>query len=171
MNEISRGTKCLGAYSRSHRCLGGFPNGFLSWIKKQGWWRENRCYLCAGAVQDEQAIRVDVRQEMNPTFLEDARATSIPDESVDWVMIDPPYTRELAKSLYGTEDHYGGINSFTKEAARICRPGGLILTLSYEIPKRIPGCDFIAVWGIYQVPAVSYMRCLTVSARAVKEGK
>ena len=72
---------------------------------------------------------------------------------------------DLAKDLYGTEKHYAGINAFTKEAERICKKGGLICTLTYEIPKRIKNCDFIAVWGIYQIPSVSYMRCFTVSRK------
>lgn len=63
------------------------------------------------------------------------------------------------------EKYYSRIDVFAKEAARIVRPGGLIVTLSYEIPRRIPGCDFIAACGIYQAIQVSHMRCLTVSKK------
>lgn len=162
-----RTTKCFGVNGLG-KCGGSFPKGFLSWIKKQGWCGDNRVYLCAGAVEDNKAVRVDIRPEMHPTHLEDARHTSLPSESFDWIIIDPPYTKALAKDYYGTDKHYSGINVFTKEAARLCKPGGLILTLSYEIPKRIPGCDFIAVCGIYTVPFTGYMRCFTVSRKGVK---
>ncbi len=129
------------------------------------WWGDERVYLCSGPVGDNQAIRVDVRPEVNPTHIEDARNTSLENESADFVLIDPPYTKDLADKYYGTKKDYHGINVFTKEAARIVKPGGLILTLTYEIPKRIPGCDFIAVCGVYTVPMTGYMRCFTVSRK------
>lgn len=164
MQDVYRTTKCFGAETTSE-CKGAFPRGFMKWVKEMGWTGQARAYLCAGAVDDKEAIRVDVRPEMNPTNLEDARHTSIPSESCDWVMLDPPYSKELARKLYNTEEHYAGINAFLKEAVRICKPNGLVLTLSYEIPKRLPDCDFIAVCGIYSIPATSYMRCFTVSRK------
>lgn len=159
-----RTTKCFGVNGQG-KCKGSFPKGFLKWVKEKGWWGEKRAYLCAGMVDDKETIRVDVRTETSPTHLEDARKTSIKSISCDWVMIDPPYTKDLAKEYYGTEKYYGGINAFTKEAERICKKGGLILTLSYEIPKRIKNCDFIAVVGVYTVPFTGYMRCFTVSRK------
>ena len=144
---------------------GAFPNGFLSWLKQMGWWGDVRVYLCAGAVKDDAAVRVDIRSEMNPTHCEDARRTSLPSGKYDLVILDPPYSEQLADELYGTKEHYVGINGLTKEASRITAPGGLIITLTYEIPKRIKDCDFIAVCGIYTIPATSYMRCLTVSRK------
>lgn len=169
MKDISRGTKCFGATSQNRKsdCKGQFPAGFTTWLKNMGWWGEARAYLCSGGIDDSEAVRVDIRPEMNPTHCEDARKTSLPSEKFDCVILDPPYSLELARELYGTEEHYAGINGFTKEAARICKKGGLIITLTYEIPKRIQGCEFIAVWGIYQIPAMSYMRCLTVSRKEV----
>jgi hypothetical protein len=115
-------------------------------------------------VEDEGSFRVDIRPETHPDLITDACQTGLPGERFDVVVIDPPYSRELSKN-YGTEKYYRGINGFTKEAARICKKGGLVITLSYEIPKRIPGCEFVAVWGIYTVPSCSYMRCLTVSRK------
>ncbi|MCX5699604.1 MAG: hypothetical protein NTX01_07895 [Candidatus Omnitrophica bacterium] len=164
MNNIFRTTKCFGVNGQG-KCKGAFPKGFLSWIQNQGWWAEKRIYLCGGMVDDRGGQTVDIRPEVNPTYIEDARKTSLSNESFDWVMIDPPYTKDLAKELYGTEKFYGGINAFTKEAERVCKKGGYILTLSYEIPKRIKNCDFIAVCGIYTVPFTGYMRCFTVSRK------
>lgn len=139
----------------------------MKWVRVMEWWGDDRVYLCAGMVEDPGSICVDIRPEANPTHLEDARHTSLESESADWVMIDPPYSKQLAKDLYGTEKHYAGINAFTKEASRIVKPGGLIVTLTYEIPKRLPGCDFIAVCGVYTVPMTGYMRCLTVSRKKI----
>ncbi len=164
MQGVYRTTKCFGAKNQN-KYKGGFPSGFINWLKKMNWWGERRVYLCAGKVDDSESIRVDIKEECNPTHLEDARNTSLEDECADCVIIDPPYLKELSKELYGTEEYYHGINAFTKEAERICSPKGLIITLSYEIPKRIPNCDFIAVCGVYQIPAMSYMRCFTVSRK------
>ena len=168
--EVYRTTKCLsakGSGKNAGNYPGRFPRGFLKWIVKMGWWGETRAYLCAGMVEDTDAVRVDIRPETNPTHCEDARDTSLPDNEFDVVIIDPPYSRELAQKYYDTEDVYSSINKFTIEAARIVKPGGLILTLTYEIPKRIPSCDFIAVCGVYTVPMTGYMRCFTVSRKNI----
>lgn len=167
--EVFRTTKCFGSWgpkdAKGNRCPGAFPNGFVKWVKDQGWWGERRVWLCAGGVVDPGSKRVDLRHQVEPTHLEDARDTSIKSKSADIVFIDPPYSRILAKDLYGTELHYASINEFTKEASRLVVKGGLILTLTYEIPRRIPGCDFIAVCGVYTIPMTGYMRCLTVSRK------
>ena len=158
-DSVYRTTKCFGP--QTNRYPGGFPVGFLKWVKEMGWCGVSRCYLCSGAVDDLESTRVDLNPQVNPTHLEDARNTTLPNESFDWVMIDPPYSKALAKSMYGTEKQWSSINKFTKEAKRICQPGGLILTLSYEVPKRIHGSDLIACVGAYQTMGVAYMRCFT----------
>ena len=40
-----------------------------------------------------------------------------------------------------------------------------------KIPKRIKNCDFISVCGVYQIPAVSHMRCFTVSRKGSESEK
>ena len=170
--EIFRTTKCFGAWSHQkngEHYNGAFPNGFMAWLKKMGWIGEKRCYLCAGMVDDAEAVRVDIRPECRPTHCEDARHTSLPSNEFDTVILDPPYSLELAKSLYGTEKFFAGIDGFTKEAARICKAGGVIITLTYQVPKRLHDAEFIAVCGIYTIPSTSYMRCLTVSRKLAKQ--
>ena len=170
MKNVYRTTKCFGVNGQG-QIKGVFPKGFLKWIKEMGWWGEKRCYLCAGMVKDELATKVDIRPETNPTIIADAKDTKLPSESFDWIIIDPPYTKILAKKYYETEKVYHGINAFTKEAERLCKPNGLILTLTYEIPKRIKNCDFVTVCGIYTVPFTGYMRCFTVSKKQAGEKK
>ena len=159
-DNVDRGTKCLGPQTNGYP--GGFPVGFIPWIKEHNWWGVKRCYLCCGMVKDPDAVRVDVKPEVQPTLLEDAANTSLPDSSFDCVIIDPPYSEDLADSLYQTKDQYHGINAFLKEGARICRPGGLVITLSYEVPKVPPSCNLIAMWGVYQLFNNSKMRACTV---------
>jgi len=157
---VNIGTKCLGPQTNGYP--GGFPIGFLPWLREHGWWGQKRCYLCCGAVKDGDAVRVDVKEEVNPTLLEDASHTSLDDNTFDCVIIDPPYSEDLADSLYGTKDDYHGINAFLKEGARIAKPGGLVITLSYEVPKVPPKCNLIAMWGVYQLFNNSKIRACSV---------
>jgi len=99
---------------------------------------------------------------MNPDLIADAANTDLPDEEFDAAIIDPPYSKELAQKLYGTGAYWHSINLFVKEAMRIIRVGGTVISLSYEIPKKPKNADILAVWGIYTVPATSNMRCLAV---------
>ncbi len=160
--------------------------GFLKWLQARGWWGEERIHLCAGGVQDLDSVRVDIQNEIplelreswgkrtgqghgrrlvktNANLLADARDTGLDPESFDWVGIDPPYSKDLAKKLYGTEYFYSGIDAFLKEGWRLVRPGGYVMTFCYEISK-MPSIDakHVACWGIYQIPAVRYMTCMNV---------
>jgi hypothetical protein len=162
---ISRGTKPFG--SGTNGFGGGFPRQFLPWIRKMGWfdYSENVCWLCSGGVK-EAGFKVDIRPETNPDLTADASATGLPADKFDYVVIDPPYSRELAKKLYGTADFYHSINVFLDEAVRITSPGGKIITLSYECPKIPKDCHLLAVWGVYQIPLTNFMRCFCVFQKA-----
>ena len=166
-DEVSRGTKCFSC-SSGKDYNGVFPRGFIDWVKQMGWWREERCYLCSGTIQD--GFTVDIRPDRNPTLVADATNTGLEPATFSWVMIDPPYSAELAERLYGTGKYYYSINTFVKEAERLTKNGGLILTLSYEIPKIPKGTKLLAVWGIYTVPICSYMRCFTVFKKGDSDG-
>jgi hypothetical protein len=165
-DDVFRTTKCFGVSGKSV-CKGSFPKGFLKWVEEKGWVGKERAYLCSGLVDDSEAFTVDIRADVNPNLVGDATNTGLPAESFDWIMIDPPYSEALAREYYGTEKNYHGINAFTREAERLCKSGGLILTLTYEIPKRIPNCEFVAIVGVYTVPFTGYMRCFTVSRKSV----
>ena len=167
-DKVFRTTKCFSP--RTNGYPGGFPVGFLKYVQDNGWWGENRAYLCAGMVDDPKSVRVDIRSEVHPTHCEDARRTSLQENSFDCVIVDPPYSAELAERLYDTKKVFASVNAFTKEAERICEPGGIIISLSYEVPKRLPNSDIIAVIGVYQVMSVAHMRALVVwKKREIKE--
>ena len=166
---VSRGTKCLGAY-KGVDCKGAYPSGYLAFLKANGWWGDKRIHLCAGRVKDEGAFKVDIRPEMQPDLVADARDTKLPSSSYDCVLIDPPYSRELAESLYGTQAVFSSVDAFIKEGVRLAKEGGLIVSLSYAIPRLQKGCDLVAVWGIYEVPTVSYLRCMVVFRKRKEAG-
>lgn len=170
---VDRGTKCFSP--RNNGYPGGYPLGFLTWLQGKGWWGDVRLHLPCGLVADTypgEVHRVDVKAPpiTNATVVFDATVKeNLPtawEESFDFVAIDPPYSADLAESLYDTREVFGSIDKFVKCAAPAVRPGGLLLTLSYLPPKR-PGTDFdlIACWGIYQAMSVSYMRCFQVWRR------
>lgn len=159
--KVLRTTICFSPNTENN-FKGGFPKGFIKWLKENGWWGKKRIHLCSGGVKDDEAIaRVDIRPETNPTHCEDASNTSLPDGCADFVLIDPPYSKELAKLLYNTEPYYRRIDEFMKEGARLLEPNGLLCSLSYEIPRRPPNCQLIACVGVYQALQVSHMRCFT----------
>ena len=163
--DIVRTTKCFTIGTNGYP--GGFPRGFLVWLQQQGWWGNNRVYLCGGGVkaQDPKGVTVDIKPETHPDYCEDATATSLPNQCTDCVIIDPPYSRDLAHSLYNTAPVWKSINAFTREAYRLVQVGGLIVTLTYEVPKQIKGCTILAVCGVYQIMNTCNMRCLVVFRR------
>ena len=183
--KVSRGPKCFSAMSATGY-PGSYPVGFLEWVKENGWWGEKRIHLCAGGVGviDPDSDRVDVQEEIDPdivgswgksggkghgrrrtkttaNIIADARKTGLPDESYDWVGIDPPYSEALAESLYGTKEHYAGIDAFAREGWRLLRPGGYLMTFTYAVGGRPSSdADLIACWGIYQIPNVRNLTCM-----------
>ena len=184
--KVSRGTKCFSAQSATGY-PGSYPVGFLEWVKEMGWWGEKRIHLCAGGVGiiDPNSDRVDVQEELpdklltkkkrgkmgnvarlsktTANLIADARDTGFPGESYDWVGIDPPYSKDLAEKLYGTEEHYSGIDKFAKEGYRLLRPGGYLMTFTYAVSGRPgPDANLIACWGIYQIPNVRNLTCMNV---------
>ena len=142
-------------------CKGAYPSGYLAFLKENGWWGEKRIHLCSGRVKDD-GFKVDIRPEMNPNLVADARETGLEAGIFDCVIIDPPYSADLAEQLYDTRKYYGSVNQFIKEGIRLAKAGGFIVSLSYEIPRLQKECDMLAVWGIYEVPTVSSMRCMVV---------
>jgi len=162
-DDVYRTTKCFSP--RTNGYPGGFPVGFMKYLEKNGWIKGKVCFLCSGKAEYPNAVTVDINAGVKPTYCCDARNTGLEPEQFDTIIIDPPYTKELADKLYNTSKWFSSINSFTKEAERLCKPGGLIVTLSYEVPKRIKNTNFIVVIGVYQTISVAHIRCLTVSRK------
>ena len=157
---------------------GGYPVGYLSWCQKNGWWGDKRIHLCAGAVVDIDRDKVDVQRICKPgdwtghrgtamsaegtyqtsaNIIGDGRDTKLAPEQYDAVFIDPPYSKDLARRLYDTEESYSGVDAFVKEAYRLVKPGGLIITFCYEIPRIYADLEIIARFGCYQIPPVRNM--------------
>jgi len=168
--DVERGTKSFGPETNGYP--GGYPKGFLSWCRNHGYWGDKRLHVPCGMVADSdpgEVVRVDVKMppETNATHSFDAtKASAWPyewKEYFDLVLIDKPYTKDLAERLYDTEDVYAGLDKWVACAKYSVKPGGLLAHLDYQVPKR-PGDDWnlVACWGIYTAMSVRHMMCFQV---------
>jgi len=137
---------------------GGYPHGFLERAYMTlGVTDPTRVlHMCSGSVKV--GITVDIRPELNPTIVADVRNVPLPDESVDWIMTDPPYNREYAENLYGTGAKYPAPGAILKEAARLLRPGGRVGMLHFLVPMFKSPLSLVGIWGVstglgYQIRA------------------
>jgi hypothetical protein len=171
--SVDRGTKCFSPQTNGYP--GGYPVGFIDWVRSKGWWGDRRLHVPCGRVVDPhpgQVARVDVLAPpiTNATDVFDATDSNLWsvlwDESFDLVMIDKPYSEDLAESLYDTKECYAGIDRFVSNAKKTVAPGGYLCTLDYQVPKR-PGDDWnlVACWGIYCAMSIRHMMCFQVWQR------
>jgi hypothetical protein len=103
-------------------------------------------HLFSGSMR--RGLRIDIRHEMRPSIVADARALPFADESQMWIMADPPYSREYARNLYGTEQVYPTPGSVLKEASRVLMPGGRLGFLHFQVPMSRKPLKLVSVWGI-----------------------
>ena len=144
---------------------GGYPIGFperaYEWLGVTN--PDLVLHLCSGSMR--RGIRVDVRPEMEPDIVCDARHTPFDDETFDWIMIDPPYSEEYARNLYGTEKHYPKPGQLMKEASRLLKPGGRVGLLHFQVPMVRRPLKIVEVRGI--TTGLGYaIRAFTICERA-----
>lgn len=127
---------------------GGYPKRFLEWaydIMEVD--NPNEVlHLCSGSVAH--GITVDIRKEMNPTIVADCRNVPLPNESVNFILADPPYSEEYANNLYGTKDSYPKPGQILKEACRLLKPGGKFGILHFQVPMVRKPMKLLGVYGI-----------------------
>lgn len=84
----------------------------------------------------EYGIRVDVKSEVNPDFVGDAHDLKMfEDEKFGLVILDPPYSEEYSKRLYGTKKVK--FKKYTSEAVRVLKDGGFLVMYHYLATPRI----------------------------------
>jgi hypothetical protein len=85
---------------------------------------------------------VDLNQTTSPTWVADAHDLHwIADDSYDLVVLDPPYSADEAAELYGTPPPRWG--TYTREAVRVCRPGGHVAVYLDKQPPRPEGTRLV----------------------------
>lgn len=127
---------------------GGYPKRFMQLAYGTlGVTDPNRVlHLCSGSVRV--GITVDIRAETNPRIVADCRNVPLPDESQDWIMADPPYSKEYARNLYGTEDSYPAPGQILLEACRLLKPFGRVGILHFMVPLVRKPLRLVRVYGI-----------------------
>jgi len=116
---------------------GGYPNGYLQFLQRKGWWGTRRLHLCSGSVAD--GTTVDIKRfivtshaagsrTVRPTVRADLRhGVPFADGSFDGIYIDPPYSEEKASELYALP--LVNVPALLKEAYRVLAPSGYIVIL------------------------------------------
>ena len=145
---------------------GQYPRGLirrmLPWLRCA---RHEILHVCSGSLPPGEGVRVDIREAAMPDVVADGRhlpRDRFPDGSVAAVMIDPPYTRDYARSLYGVE--YPRPSHLLREAVRVVRPGGRVLFVHYITPKPPRGARLVKAFGLstgFDMP----MRAVTIYER------
>jgi len=135
----------------------------LPWLECE---RREILHVCSGSLPPGEGIRVDIRPAARPDILADGRHLPLADGSVAAVMVDPPYTVQYAKDLYGVE--YPLPAHLLREAARVVRPCGVIAFVHYLVPMPPDNCDFVKAFGL-STGFGFYMRAVTLFRRRQNE--
>jgi SAM-dependent methyltransferase len=130
---------------------GGFPSRFLADVAYPtlGVTDPARVlHVCSGSVRAP--FSVDRRASVRPAVVADARSLPFRSASFDWVIADPPYSREWARTLYGiSARQYPTPGGIVEEALRVLRPGGRAGLLHYMVPPYSTStARLVGVWGI-----------------------
>lgn len=128
----------------------------LPWL---GCERREVLHVCSGSLPKGEGIRVDIRPEARPDVLADGRRLPFADGSIAAVLIDPPYTAQYAKDLYGVD--YPRPSHLLAEAARVVRPCGRIGFVHYLVPMPPPRCQHVKTLGL-STGFGFHMRAVTV---------
>lgn len=160
---------CLGPQkSEGENCPGQFPRGFISrMMNLWGKGKKDKLMLFSGAFHEPGWITVDIRAEMKPIHVADCEHLPFNDSTFDLVVMDPPYSEQEAKALYGLK--YVHLGQALNEAARVVRPGGVVALLHRLVPvywsgqsKEFSQLKVVGVIGVFTLSGMSNMRALTV---------
>lgn len=126
--------------------LGGYPIGFLKWARHIIRVRRDYALLhvCSGSVR--RGVTVDIRRSVGPRAQADGLRLPFRSNLFDGALIDPPYTEQYARDLYGTG--YPPPTALVREAIRCVQPGGRVGILHYQVPYTRDGYRIIGVWGV-----------------------
>jgi len=99
---------------------------------------ENFIHLFSG--NSTLGFKIDIKEEVSPDLVADVHKLPFADNSFDGGMADPPYTKEFAKTLYGTV--YPRWYEWSKELSRVVKPNGKIAVMQNYIVPTIHNCSY-----------------------------
>lgn len=118
---------------RCNKYIGSFPQHFeKKVIRLLGFdeIKDKNKILHPFGGKSEFGIRVDVKPEVEPDYIGDAHNLEMfKDETFDLVILDPPYSEDYSKRLYGTGKLK--FKTYTKEAVRVLKNGGFLIMYHY----------------------------------------
>jgi len=121
---------------------GGFPLHFeIKLLRLLGIDPATQKILHPFGGQAEYGVRVDINPETNPDVVGDAHNLPFPDSSFDLVVLDPPYSDKYSEDLYKTGKVKFGV--YTKEAVRVCKPGGFVVMYHFYATPSLKGTKFV----------------------------
>ncbi len=130
--------------------FGQFPRGFLAHVVKLRLLGDVRrdaiLHVCSGTLSEHERWTVDIRPQARPSVVASGTALPFRDESFEAVMIDPPYSDEYARNLYGVENPRP--SHLLREAARVVKHGGRTGLLHVAIPFPPVGCTWERSYGV-----------------------
>ena len=130
--------------------FGRYPKGWLAHVVRLRLLgdvaRGDILHVCSGTLSDSERWTVDVRADARPRVQANGAALPFRDAAFPAVMIDPPYSDEYARNLYGIENPRP--SWLLREAARVVRPGGRVGILHVAIPFLPPDCRLVRVWPV-----------------------
>lgn len=149
-------------------CPGRFPQGFMPRVMERwGKGKTSKLMLFSGTFHEPGWITVDIRPEMQPTYVANCEALPFGDESYDLIVLDPPYSKDEARDLYGLP--YVRMGTALNEAARVLAPGGHMCLLHRTIYDRWGGASehfrrlqIVGIVGVFHASCQSSLRALTV---------
>lgn len=136
--------------SDGFKVFGRYPQGFIAHVLRLGIMgdvrRDDILHVCSGTLSASEKWTVDLRDEAKPRVRASGTALPFVDGCFPAVMIDPPYSDQYARDLYGVENPRP--SWLLKEAARVVRPGGRVGMLHVAVPFPPPDCNLVNVYGI-----------------------
>ena len=124
---------------RCNKYIGSFPQHFeKKVIRLLGFdeIKDKNKILHPFCGMSEFGIRVDIKPEVKPDYIGDAHNLEMfKDETFDLVILDPPYSEEYSKRLYGTKKLK--FKTYTKEAIRVLKNGGYLVMYHCLATPRI----------------------------------
>lgn len=123
-------------YQNKNDYYGEYPPTYLDRVKSLFPDRENPLHLFSGSLKPDQvdnnAVRVDIKKEVNPDIVMDCEKIGSLDTEFDLIMADPPYTEEDAEE-YGT-----GLPNRNEvvmnQVPEILESGGFLVWLDLRLP-------------------------------------
>lgn len=150
--------------------FGQFPLGWLKDVLRMKLLgdvsRDDILHVCSGTLGPVERWTVDIRLAARSSVVANAEALPFLPATFRAILLDPPYTEQYARNLYGTE--FPKPARMLREAARVVQPGGRIGLLHIAVPITPPGCEFVTSFGVVPGPGFR-IRAFTVYERTHKQ--